>query len=230
MTFRLRLVHVFRTIAPQPDRCATPDRSQTVSACRLQTAGLTYPTAVGDAAGVITVRAGVSGSAHSTTLDSVSPRSTRTDRVRSRTIAPVGTAAVDRLRRARRRAGRADRQRTCSALAGGRAIVFEADGAGRRHRQDGRVQRLPLRPRRPSLLHEAEAGRAPVGGPRSATTSSRGRGCRASTTTASTSRTRSRRRTSSAGSASGESSALHALVPLGTAQPRTRTPRRSRSG
>ena len=34
----------------------------------------------------------------------------------------------------------------------------------RRHREDGRVQRLPLRPRRPPLLHEVRAGAAPVGG------------------------------------------------------------------
>ncbi len=34
----------------------------------------------------------------------------------------------------------------------------------RRHRQDGRVQRLPLRSRRPPFLHEVRAGAAPVGG------------------------------------------------------------------
>ena len=35
---------------------------------------------------------------------------------------------------------------------------------GRRDREDGRVRRLPVRPRRPSLLHQARAGAAALGG------------------------------------------------------------------
>ena len=66
-------------------------------------------------------------------------------------------------RRARRRAGRAHcRVRARPARRSG--VVFEADGTRRRHRQDGRVRRLPLRPRRAPLLHEAVAGAAPLGG------------------------------------------------------------------
>ena len=43
--------------------------------------------------------------------------------------------------------------------------VFEADGTVGGHRQDGRVQRLPLRPRRPPLLHEARSrSQQPLGG------------------------------------------------------------------
>ena len=36
--------------------------------------------------------------------------------------------------------------------------------AGRRHREDGRARRLPLRPRRPPVLHEGAVGAGDVGG------------------------------------------------------------------
>ena len=58
---------------------------------------------------------------------------------------------------------------------------------GRRHLADGAVQGLPLRHRRPPLLHEDRAGRRSCGTRSSATSSSRCRGCRAFTTTASSS-------------------------------------------
>ena len=51
-------------------------------------------------------------------------------------------------------------------LARARAAGDRARGrrVGRRDRQDGRVRRLSLRPRRASLLHQAAAGQAPLGG------------------------------------------------------------------
>ena len=62
------------------------------------------------------------------------------------------------------------RARACAAP----ATCYEADGIVGGHREDGRVRRLPLRPRRPPLLHEARAGRSSCGRRCSATSSSRG--------------------------------------------------------
>ena len=41
-------------------------------------------------------------------------------------------------------------------------IVLRGRGPGRRHRQDRGARRLPLRPRRPPLLHQVQGGRRPL--------------------------------------------------------------------
>ena len=98
--------------------------------------------------------------------------------------------------------------------------VFEADG------QVGGIAKtverggVPLRPRRPPVLHEARPGAAPLGADARATSSSSARGSRGSTTAASTSRTRSAPRTSCAASASIETLRCARLVHRGPAAPR----------
>ena len=87
------------------------------------------------------------------------------------------------MRRARRRPGRPDR-RLPAGQAGKPVIVLEADGPGRRPRARPIVTRgLPLRPRRPPLLHQGQGGRRPLARDHAATSSSCARASRASTGT-----------------------------------------------
>ena len=90
--------------------------------------------------------------------------SARTPAPRVRRPASADRERIDRLRGPRRRPGGSD-----GCLRTGAAQALRRRLRGRRHRrrdrQDGRVQRLPLRPGWASLLHEAEAGRADVGAP-----------------------------------------------------------------
>ena len=64
-------------------------------------------------------------------------------------------------RRPRRRPRRADR-RLPAGQAGPPRDRVRGRGPGRRHRQDRGPRRLPLRPRRPPLLHQVQGGRGPL--------------------------------------------------------------------
>ena len=75
---------------------------------------------------------------------------------------PVATTATPQARRrARRRPGRADRGLPARAPGAARDRV-RGRGPGRRHRQDRGPRRLPLRPRRPPLLHQVQGGQRPL--------------------------------------------------------------------
>ncbi len=109
-------------------------------------------------------------------------------------------------RRPRRRPGRPD-GRLPARPAGPTRHRLRGRGPGRRHRQDRGARRLPLRPRRPPLLHQVQGSRRPLARGDEARSSSSARACRASTGTASSSTTRSTAWTWSRSSARSSSSA-----------------------
>ena len=84
----------------------------------------------------------------------------------------------------------------------------------RRDREDRGVRRLSLRPRWSSLLHQARAGAASLGGDARRGAARPGRGSRGSTTAAASSTTRCGRRTSSKASASSSRCAARLLLLL----------------